>query len=163
MPMGSAVKAIALYDRPFWREAGWSGEVAATAGPVNLVFDDTGPDAEGPAALLAFQLGDRARAAAERSPEANRQAVLEALAGWFGAPALEPMGWVTRDWSAEAWSRGCYVGLMPPGVLTRYARHLAEPFGRVHWAGTETADRWHGYIDGAIASGDRVANEVVRA
>jgi monoamine oxidase len=49
---------------------------------------------------------------------------------------------------------------MPPGVLTEYGAALREPVGRVHWAGTETAVRWMGYMDGALESGERVANEI---
>lgn len=32
--------------------------------------------------------------------------------------------------------------------------------GRVHWAGTETATKWQGYMDGALQSGIRAAGEV---
>ena len=32
----------------------------------------------------------------------------------------------------------------PPGVLTRYGPALREPFGRVYFAGTETATKWSG-------------------
>ena len=40
---------------------------------------------------------------------------------------------------------------------------LREPIGRIHWAGTETATRWAGYIDGAVQSGERAAAEVLEA
>ena len=52
---------------------------------------------------------------------------------------------------------------MPPGVLTQYGRVLRTPVGRVHWAGTETAMKSHGAIDGAIRSGLRAAEEVIHA
>jgi monoamine oxidase len=45
------------------------------------------------------------------------------------------------------------------GTLTRYGHLLREPFGRVKWAGTETATVSHGAIDGAVRSGERVAAE----
>jgi monoamine oxidase len=48
-----------------------------------------------------------------------------------------------------------------PGTLTRYGRLLREPFGRVHWAGTETATVSHGAIDGAVRSGERAAAEIL--
>jgi monoamine oxidase len=38
---------------------------------------------------------------------------------------------------------------------------LREPVGLLHWAGTETATRWSGYIDGAISSGERAAAEAL--
>ena len=49
----------------------------------------------------------------------------------------------------------------PPGILTRYGPLLREPFGRVHWAGTETATTSHGAIDGAVRSGERAAAEIL--
>ncbi len=49
---------------------------------------------------------------------------------------------------------------MPPGVMTRFGHALREPVGRIHWAGTETATEWTGYIEGALLSGIRAAKEV---
>lgn len=49
------------------------------------------------------------------------------------------------------------------GVLTDFGIALREPVGRVHWAGTETATRWVGYMDGAVQSGERAANEALDA
>ena len=37
---------------------------------------------------------------------------------------------------------------------------LREPVGRLHWAGTETATEYAGYMEGAVESGERVAREV---
>ena len=71
--------------------------------------------------------------------------------------------YVDRDWSAEPFTRGCYGAHLPPGAWTVYGPALREPVGRIHWAGTETAERWTGYIDGAIDSGQRVAAEVLSA
>ena len=61
----------------------------------------------------------------------------------------------------EPWSRGCYVGIMPPGVMLRYGPALRPHVGRVHWAGTETATQAAGYMDGAVRSGEHVAKEVM--
>jgi monoamine oxidase len=49
----------------------------------------------------------------------------------------------------------------PPGILTRYGHLLREPFGRVHWAGTETSTTSHGAMDGAVRSGERAAREIL--
>jgi monoamine oxidase len=48
-------------------------------------------------------------------------------------------------------------------VWTRHGPSLREPVGRIHWAGTETAEKWSGYIDGAISSGHRAVTEVLAA
>lgn len=73
----------------------------------------------------------------------------------------ESIGYVDCDWSAEEWTRGCYGAHLPPGAWTRFGASLREPVGRIHWAGTETAERWMGYVDGAIESGIRAAAEVL--
>jgi monoamine oxidase len=46
-------------------------------------------------------------------------------------------------------------------VLTSFGESLREPVGRIHWAGTETATVWNGYMDGALESGERAAREVL--
>jgi monoamine oxidase len=70
---------------------------------------------------------------------------------------------VDQDWCAERWTRGCPVGLMTCGTMTSYADVWRAPTGRVHWAGTETATVWHGFLEGAIESGERAAREALNA
>jgi len=88
--------------------------------------------------------------------------VLGALAARYGPRAAEPLDVVETAWWEEEWTRGCSMAHFPPGVLTRYGRLLREPFGRVHWAGTETATTSYGAVDGAVRSGERAAAEIVR-
>jgi len=91
----------------------------------------------------------------------RRQAVLDALTARFGPRAASPVEFIETAWWTEKWTRGCSMAHFPPGILTRYGRLLREPFGRVHWAGTETATRSHGAIDGAVLSGQRAAAEIL--
>ncbi len=161
MPMGSVIKCIAVYDRPFWRERGLSGEAVCDEGPVRLVFDDSAHDGS-QHALVAFLLGSAARTWSGR-PDERKSAVLAALARLFGHEAATPTHYVDQDWIAEEHSGGCYVGIMPPGVMTTCAKALREPCGRIHWAGTETATKHNGYLDGAIEAGERAAAEVLAA
>jgi len=159
-PMGSAIKHIFTYPRAFWRERGLSGEAVCDTGPVRLAFDVTSEDGRVPA-LVAFMLGESARTYGGK-PEAERRAeVLAALARFFGPEAAHPSSWHEKSWVADPWSGGCYAGLMSPGVMTSVGHALREPIGRVHHAGTETAVRWAGYLDGAIEAGERAADEVL--
>ena len=84
-------------------------------------------------------------------------------AGYFGPRAGNPVDYIEQDWSAEEWTRGCYGAHIAPGVLTQFGPALREPVGRIHWAGTETATGWAGYMDGALTSGERAARDVKRA
>jgi monoamine oxidase len=160
MPMGSVIKYLAVYDRAFWREAGFSGEAFSDTGITVTTFDDSSPDGSQPA-LVSFSDGDVARVWSGRTPEERKQAVIAEFVRFFGPAAANPTAFVEKNWLEEPWSRGCYVGIMGPGTMTAWGSALREPCGRIHWAGTETATKWMGYIDGAIESGERVAQEIV--
>jgi monoamine oxidase len=161
MPMGSVIKYIVTYKRAFWREAGLSGEAFSDTGPTVTTFDDSSHDGAQPA-LVTFSDGEVARVWGERSPDERRRGVLDELARFFGPQALEPSDFIEKNWNDDPWSRGCYVGVTGPGALTSFGEALRRPCGRVHWSGTETADEWLGYLDGAIQSGERAAAEVAR-
>lgn len=159
MPMGSVIKCLAIYEKPFWREAGFSGEAVSDGPSVRLVFDDCAHDGS-EAALVAFFLGDSARSWSDRAPDERKRAVLDALSRCFGEAALSPIAYAEKDWLKEPYSRGCYVGIMGPGTLTAVGTALRTPFGRIHIAGTEAAREWTGYLEGAIEAGERAASEV---
>jgi monoamine oxidase len=160
MPMGSVIKYVAVYERAFWREAGYSGEAFSDTGITVTTFDDSSPDGTQPA-LVSFSDGDVARIWSQRTPEERKKAVLDEFVRFFGPQAARPTAFVEKNWLDDPWSRGCYVGVMGPGAMTAWGPALRRPCGRIHWAGTETATEWMGYIDGAIQSGQRAAEEVL--
>jgi monoamine oxidase len=160
MPMGSVIKCVVAYERPFWREQGFSGEALFSTGPVRALFDDCAHDLS-QAALVAFIIGAPAHEYTLRTPDERRQAVIEQIARVFGLAALKPTAYIDHDWLHEEWSGGCYTGLMGPGLLSEAGATLREPWGRVHFAGTETAVHWRGYFDGAVESGERAADEIL--
>ena len=77
--------------------------------------------------------------------------------------ALKPTQFFETNWSEQEWTRGCPVGIPAVGSFVSYGPRLRTPVGRIHWAGTETATYWNGYMDGAVSSGERVAAEVAAA
>jgi monoamine oxidase len=160
VPMGSVFKCMAVYDRPFWRDQGLSGMATSDTGPCRLTFDNSPPDGS-PGVLLGFIEGQEARDYAGSSKAKRRAAVLDCFARYFGAEARNARRYIDKSWAADRWSRGCYVGFTPPGVLVGYRRAIRAPVGPIHWAGTETASQWAGYMDGAIDSGIRAAGEVL--
>jgi monoamine oxidase len=81
----------------------------------------------------------------------------------LGAKAMHPIDYVENDWTTERWSKGCYAAFAPPGVWTQFGSAMRVPVGRIHWAGTETATEGNGYVEGALQSGARSANEVITA
>jgi monoamine oxidase len=160
--MGSVIKFLAVYDTPFWRSDGLSGQASADTGLVRVVFDNT-PPTGGPGVLVAFAEADDARALRTRSAEERRRETLDTLVRFFGPRAAEPVEFVERDWSADEWSGGCYGALFPPGAWTSAGPALRRPVGRIHWAGSESSTVWAGYMDGAVRSGERVATEILSA
>jgi monoamine oxidase len=162
MAMGSVVKCMAIYERPFWRERGLSGAITSVTGPVSVGFDNSPPDGS-PGVLMGFLEGGAARSHADLSQDERRRAVADSFARMFGPEAAEPIGYVDRSWRSEEWSRGCYGGFMPPGAWIDHGSALRDPIGPLHWAGTETATVWNGYMDGAVTSGERAASEVLAA
>jgi monoamine oxidase len=160
IPQGSAIKCQAIYSEPWWRKEGLSGQVISDQGPVKITFDNS-PPGGAPGVLLGFIEGHDARVLGAASAGARKKAVLDSFARYFGQKAAKPRAYVEQNWANEVYTRGCYVGYTPPGVLTEFGEALRRPVGRIHWAGAETATVWNGYMDGAVSSGERAAAEVL--
>lgn len=160
-PMGAVVKAIARYDEPFWRDAGLGGAAIDLSGPVPATFDISPPG--GPGLLCALVGGRAADALGRLGPVERERVVVGQLASLFGPRARRPVAYHDKVWGDDPFARGGYSASFPPGVLTSVGAALRAPVGRIHWAGTETATEWIGYIEGAIRSGQRAAMEVAAA
>jgi monoamine oxidase len=158
MPLGTVAKCMAIYDEPFWRAEGLSGQATSTQGPIKLTFDNSPPDGS-PGVLLGFLEGRRARELGRLPADQRRAAVVDCFARFFGPRAASPERYVERLWAEEEWSRGCYGCHLPPGAWTGYGPALRETIGPIHWAGAETALVWNGYMDGAVRSGEIVARQ----
>jgi len=159
---GAMAKVEAVYQRPFWRDAGLSGQGVADVGPANTTFDNSPPDGS-LGVLLGFVGGSSYRRWVTLPADQRRAQVLASFAAFVGDEARSPTEYLERNWAEERWSRGCPVAHTPPGLLTRYGQWLRRPVGRVHFAGSETSDYWIGYMDGAVRAGQRAAREVIAA
>eukprot|EP01116_Phalansterium_solitarium_P001322 TRINITY_DN1110_c0_g1_i2.p1 TRINITY_DN1110_c0_g1~~TRINITY_DN1110_c0_g1_i2.p1 ORF type:complete len:301 (+),score=45.17 TRINITY_DN1110_c0_g1_i2:1046-1948(+) len=160
MKMGCVIKCLVFYTRSFWRELGLSGDAFGSQRCLSAVFEASKPGVT-PYALVGFIVGSSAVEWSAKSQEERKQAVLQDLARLFKTDAaLDCCDYHDKDWMQEEFSTGCYLGLMPPGLMTKVGTALREPVGRIHWAGTETAREGMGYFDGAAESGGRAALEV---
>ncbi|OBK27825.1 amine oxidase [Mycobacterium asiaticum] len=158
--MGSVYKAIAIYERPFWRERNHS-EFIILDNPGRAVFDTSPPG--GPGHLCVLVAGPDARELDAFDEPARRDAILSALSRHIGPEILEPVDWHEKSWHLDENVGGGYVALPCPGTTEGLLPVASTPVGDIHWAGTETASHHPGYLDGAIESGIRVANEVIEA
>jgi len=157
---GTVIKCMAVYEEPFWRAEGLSGQGLSDRGPLRVTFDNSPPDGR-PGVLLGFLEGDQARRLGRVDAGERRAAVIDCFARLYGPRAATPQDYFEQAWAEEPFSRGCYVGFLGPGVWTSFGPALRAPIGTIHWAGAETAVRWNGYMDGAIESGHTAAEAVI--
>jgi putrescine oxidase len=158
---GSVIKALAVYDHPFWREDGLSGEGFAPYRLVRETYDNSPPSGE-PGVLVAFLAGERYEAVERMDDASRRAAVVDGFASYFGADARRPADYIEVNWSAEEWTRGAYSATFEIGGLSRFGDGLRRPIGPLHWACTDIAGVGNMHMDGAILSG-RAAAEAVLA
>jgi monoamine oxidase len=160
MPSGAIVKISVIYDDPFWRANGLSGQSAAPGSLATLTIDactDTGT----PGVMCVITEGPAARALGRLDQADRKAAILRELVDRFGDQAGSPVGFHEQDWGVERYSGGGMISHAPTGVLTEFGRALREPCGLIHWAGTESSAVMCGWVDGAIRSGERAAEEVL--
>lgn len=160
--MGHLIKSEAVYPTPFWRAQGLSGQGVNDEGIASVPFDNSPPDGS-VGVLFAFTGGSAAGRLAKLTPAQRRKQVLARFRQYVGDQALSPTQFIEHDWRREKWTGGCPTGVPRLGVLSKYGGTLRAPIGRVHFAGTETADYWQGYMDGAVRAGERAAREVLGA
>lgn len=161
MNAGAIIRCICVYREPFWRTQGLTGETVGPETPVGVSIDQT-PRSGTPGILSSYAVGPRAIELAGLDPETRKRAWLDALAERLGPEARSPVSYLETDWSAEEWSAGGMIAHFPPGVLITFGPALRQPAGRIHWAGAERATLMHGLMEGAVRSGERAAEEVLR-
>lgn len=170
LPIGHLIKFVVVYDRAFWREKGFSGEVVSNGGveglpegvsrgPLSVCFDAT--THRGTPAIVGFIAGRHGVEWQSKTMDERKSAVLQGLADTLGPDARHCVSYTEKIWAEEPYIGGCPVVFGVPGVSFALP-HLRSPHERLHFAGTETATEWTGFISGAIQSGDRAANEVLK-
>lgn len=156
--LGALSKALVAYDKPFWRADGLSGEALADTGTVFITFD-VSPSPDGPGILMAFC---DPRVFDVHAPETRRAQVVKQLTDLYGPEAARPIDYTDHCWNTDSFAPGGPNPVVAPYASVRYGSVLAEPHGRVEWAGTETEGEWTGSMNGAVLSGHRAADQVAR-
>ena len=160
MPSGAVIKISIVYDEPFWRADGLSGQSTSPGSPATLTIDactDTG----NPGIMCVITEGPAARRLTKLDEAERKAVVIRELVDRFGSKANAHLEFHEQNWTLERYSGGGMIGHAPPGVLTEFGYTLREPCGRIYWAGTESSAVMCGWIDGAIRSGERAASEVM--
>ncbi len=157
--MAAQAKAVAVYDRPFWREIGLSGLVSSWVGPLQEI-QDASPDA-GAGALFGF-FGMPAKTRQELGKEKVLKLVVEQLTRLFGPSAANMKALLYKDWSSDpdtavaedAEPLRDYPSYGPPVGLESWGK-------KIIFAGTETAYEQGGHLEGALRSAERAVSELV--
>ncbi|KAK1759897.1 flavin-containing amine [Echria macrotheca] len=161
---GYYATVVLEFATPWWREAGLSGsfDSAPGQGPVSVACD-TCSEQDNHYSLTCFVVGETGRRWSTNGEDQRRSEVWGHVRSVFSARVDEasipdPIGCVIKEWPQRT------MAVMPPGVLDSEAGEaLGKPFGNIHFVGAETSDVWKGYMEGAVRSGIRGANEVVVA
>ncbi|WFD35074.1 monoamine oxidase [Malassezia cuniculi] len=159
MPMGHIGKGIPVYKEPFWRKQGLSGQVVSTSGRTRAVFDVSDYDGKF-GALLGFVQANDMRALDKVSEDEMKKQLMVDFVNYYGEEAKNTITWVIQRWDLEEYSGGGPTAIAPPNVLSKYGKALTAAEGNIHFAGTEAADYWQGYMEGGIRAGERAAKEV---
>ncbi|XP_063811696.1 amine oxidase [flavin-containing]-like isoform X2 [Pseudophryne corroboree] len=163
VPMGSVIKCMVYYKEAFWRKKDYCGSmiIQDEDAPIGLTLDDTKPDGTVPA-IMGFILARKSRRLVHLTKDERKRKICELYAKVLDSEdALHPVHYEEKNWCDEQYSGGCYTAYFPPGILTQYGRVLRQPFGRIFFAGTETATEWSGYLEGAIQAGERAVREIL--
>ncbi len=156
--MAGQAKAVAVYDQPFWRMSGLSGDAISRAGPM-VEIHDASPYEGGPFALFGF-IG--VPVTLRHDKQKLQHAVLQQLARLFGSKALKPKSLFVKDW---AYDSNTSVPLdhepaytHPTYNLPRAMQRLYE--GRLLFGSTEVAPQFGGFLEGALEAADNAAKEI---
>lgn len=153
--MARQAKALAVYDTAFWREAGLSGDATSRFGPMVEVHDAS-PVSGGPYALFGF-IGVPPQGRSDR--QLLRQHIQAQLGRLFGPEAAIPTKLYIKDWafdpytSTRADQQPLYAH--PTYGIPQTMKGLWD--SKLHFAGTEAAPQYGGYIEGALEAAKNVA------
>ena len=150
--MAGQAKGVALYERPFWREAGQSGDAMSQRGPL-VEMHDASPQDGGPYAIFGF-VGVR--------PEARLDQVIlkdmirDQLGRIFGPEAANPQQILLKDWASDP-RTATAADQIPLSTHPRYSLPPALQGiwdGRLYFAGSEVAPDFGGYLEGALEAAE---------
>ncbi|KAL0934475.1 flavin-containing amine [Colletotrichum truncatum] len=164
--LGHYNKCILFYDKPWWRDLGYNGFFMCYEGPITLARD-TSADEVRQFSLTCFVNGKFGEDWSKLYPHERRSQVIKQVAKVFNvdesSEAYRPIEVFDQIWKHEQYSRGALAPITAIGHLTEYADVYGKPVGNLHFVGTEYSNDWKGYMEGALASGEQGAKEVIGA
>ncbi|KAF7162451.1 hypothetical protein CNMCM5623_007742 [Aspergillus felis] len=144
-------KLIYVFNEPWWQKAGFSGVLDSDKGPITFTRDTSIP-IDNQWSITCFLVGDKGRSWSKLPRAPRHQKAWDQFGQSFGefVDVPTPTNTLEMEWTKEAHFLGAPCPVTIPGVLTQIGGELATPVGRVHFVGTETSNRWRGYMEGAV-------------
>ncbi len=159
--MAAHAKAVAVYDTPFWREDGLSGDAMSRLGPL-MELHDASPANGGPYAIFGFM---GVAAASRRDKAAIRAATLAQLVRLFGPKASEPRALLIKDWAFDPHT-ATLLDQQPVHAHPAYGQPAAMTDmwqGRLHFGSTEMGTEFGGFIEGALEVSEAVLAQLQKS
>ena len=157
--MAGQAKILAVYEEPFWRNAGFSGDAMSRRGPM-VEIHDASPAEGGPYGLFGF-VGYPADVRAEHRDDMLKQALAQLIA-MFGPKMADPLDLVLQDWATipeiARPQDHASIGHHPRYGLPQNLNSLAA--NGVHFCSTETAPGSGGFLEGALEAAERAASTI---
>ena len=153
---GPATKTLLQFERASWRRP---GKTRACGTDLNIgAVWDAGEHQRGSKGMLSLLAGGSASAATRELVKTDASRLIAELR-FFGIGRTRLLAFHSVSWEDDPWARGGYA-VFDPSFPPSSRRLLALPSGRVFFAGEHTSVKWQGYMNGAIASGMRAAEEI---
>lgn len=157
-------KIILTYRKPWWKELGFAGKFASIDGPITFSWDIS-DESKQQYSLAIFSVASHGQQWEKLNRLQREKALLDHLVEIIGAEH-ERLVYDILEYNEQLWGRthGIEVVQYPAlgaGSYSALLPFLKEPYLHVHFAGTEMASSWRGYMEGALESGERAASEVI--
>lgn len=146
--MAAHAKLVIVYDQPFWRDNGLSGQGFSYRGPM-MEIHDASPDDDGPFALFGFVGIDAPRR--RNNADTIRQLGVDQLVRLFGPNAASPLDILYKDWSEDTFTATSADEDTPSSHTIYQSPELPDTWSdRLHFIGTEAAPQHGGYLEGCL-------------
>lgn len=149
LKMGSVTKVVIEYKTAFWRLDGYNAQIISDMPPVYLAYDACNKKHN---AIVVFIVNDSGY---------SDQKITEQLAFLLNNDlAKSPIMIHRKNWTEDPFSGGCYFCVPPLNSLAENCHYFTRTFDDIYFAGTETANEWMGYMEGALESAERVISQI---
>jgi monoamine oxidase len=111
--------------------------------------------------LASYAGGQRAMDLSALTETDRQNLVLRKMGNLFSGLNKQYEQGVSQIWHEDPWTKGAFT-YFEPGQMASLLPIAQRPEGRIHFAGEHTS-AWHGWMNGALESGNRAAEEVNQA